>query len=93
MPEPMTQAWLDQVAEDILDPGQRIVDSHHHLWPSGQGMSYDFAALSADIHSGHAVQHSVFVECHSAYRTSGPAHLAPVHVIGGGLSGSEAALG
>ena len=75
MAEPMTQAWLDQVVEGVVDPAQRIVDPHHHLWPAGQGMAYDFVALATDVHSGHAVEHTVFVECHAAYRSSGPAHL------------------
>ena len=72
MVEPMTQDWLDQVVEDVVDPAQRIVDPHHHLWPAGQGMAYDFAALAADVHGGHAVEHTVFVECHAAYRHFGP---------------------
>ena len=25
--------WLKRVREDIIDPGQRIIDPHHHLWP------------------------------------------------------------
>jgi L-fuconolactonase len=78
VPEPMTQAWLDQVVEEVVDPAQRIVDPHHHLWPEGQGMPYGLAELSADVQSGHAVERTVFVECHSAYRTDGPAYLAPL---------------
>jgi L-fuconolactonase len=77
MPEPMTQEWLDQVVEDVLDPEQRIIDPHHHLWPAGRGMAYGLPELTADTTSGHAVKHSVFVECHAAYRKDGPAHLAP----------------
>jgi L-fuconolactonase len=77
MPQPMTQEWLDQVVEDVIDPAQRIVDPHHHLWPAGTGMPYGITELSADATSGHAVKASVFVECHAAYRKTGPAHLAP----------------
>ena len=25
-------AWLNQVIEDILEPGLPIIDAHHHLW-------------------------------------------------------------
>jgi len=77
MPQPMTQEWLDEVVEDVVDPEQRIVDPHHHLWPVGSGLPYGLAELTADATSGHAVKGTVFVECHAAYRNEGPAHLAP----------------
>jgi len=73
----MTQEWLDQVVEDVVDPSQRIIDPHHHLWPTGAGLGYDLAALTADVKSGHAVEKTVFVECNAAYRADGPAFLAP----------------
>ena len=75
MPEPMTQEWLDLVMEEVVDPGQRIVDPHHHMWPAGSGLPYGLAEFTADATSGHNVQRSVFVECHAAYRADGPAHL------------------
>ena len=68
MPEPSTQEWFDQVVEDVVDPAQRIVDPHHHLWPPGRGLSYGLADLTADVRSGHTVEHTVFVECNAAYR-------------------------
>lgn len=77
-PVPGSQAWLDQVVEDVVDPEQRIVDPHHHLWPAGGGLPYGLADLQADIGSGHCVEGTVFVECHAGYRPSGPAHLAAV---------------
>jgi L-fuconolactonase len=80
-PQPMTQAWLDQVVEEVVDPDQRIVDPHHHLWPAGRGMAYGLPELAADVASGHKVERTVFVECHAAYRTDGPPHLAPVSGI------------
>ena len=76
--EPGTQAWLDQVVEPIIDPDRRIVDPHHHLWPTRTGMRYDVDALVADTSSGHDVVATVFVECGAAYRTDGPQHLRPV---------------
>ena len=79
MPEPSTQEWLDQVDEAIIDPEQRIIDPHHHLWPEGGALPYGLADLTADaVGGGHAVQRTVFVECHAAYRSDGPAHLRPV---------------
>lgn len=78
MPEPMTQAWLDLVAEDVVDPDQRIVDPHHHLWPVGGMLPYGLADLTTDAGSGHLVERTVFIECRSAYRTDGPDHLRPL---------------
>ena len=31
------QAWLDQVIEAPIDPDQRIIDPHHHLWRRPEG--------------------------------------------------------
>jgi predicted TIM-barrel fold metal-dependent hydrolase len=78
MAEPMTQEWLDLVDEDIVDPEQPIVDPHHHLWPVGSGLPYGLTELTVDTTSGHHIERTVFVECHAAYRTDGPAHLAPI---------------
>ncbi len=76
MPDPLTQEWFDQVVEDVVDPAQRIVDPHHHLWPPSRGLPYGLADLTADARSGHAVEHTVFVECNAAYRDTGPKYLA-----------------
>jgi predicted TIM-barrel fold metal-dependent hydrolase len=76
--EPGSQAWLDQVEEPIVDPGRRIVDPHHHLWPPVGPMPYGVDQLDADTTSGHNVVSTVFVECRAAYRTDGPEHLRPV---------------
>ena len=77
-PPPGSDAWRALVEEDVVDPGQRIVDAHHHLWPSGGPLPYSLAELQADLGSGHRVEKSVFIECRAAYRTDGPAELAPV---------------
>jgi L-fuconolactonase len=77
-PTPGTDEWRALVDEPIVDPGQRMVDAHHHLWPPGEGMAYGLEELAADAGSGHDVVRTVFVECRSAYRTSGPPELAPV---------------
>lgn len=77
--EPMSQDWLSQVKEEVVDPQQRIVDPHHHLWPNGGAMPYGLPELTADaVAGGHHVVRTVFVECRAAYRPDGPAHLAPI---------------
>jgi predicted TIM-barrel fold metal-dependent hydrolase len=76
--EPGSQEWLDQVEEPIVEPGRRVVDPHHHLWPPGGSMPYGVDQLVADTTSGHNVVSTVFVECRAAYRADGPEHLRPV---------------
>ncbi len=71
----MTQEWLDQVVEDVIDPDQRIIDPHHHLWPVGGVLPYGIAELVADVRSGHRVDQTVFMECGAAYLADGPKHL------------------
>lgn len=73
--EPGSSEWLAQVDEDIVDPGQPIIDPHHHLWPEGQGIPYTLEDLHGDTGAGHNVVATVFMECHAAYRTDGPDHL------------------
>jgi L-fuconolactonase len=73
-----TDEWRALVDEPIVDPDQRMVDAHHHLWPPGEGMGFGLADLLADVGSGHDVVRTVFVECRSSYRTGGPPELAPV---------------
>jgi L-fuconolactonase len=77
-PAPGSQAWLDLVVEDVVDPDQRIIDPHHHLWSPGRGMRYGLEELHADVGDGHRVEHTVFVECGAAYDRSAPEELAPV---------------
>ena len=65
------QDWLDRHTEPVLDPDLPIVDPHHHLWMR-DGNVYLMADLLADIATGHNVVATVFEECHSMYRQSGP---------------------
>lgn len=69
--------WLNQLREDVIDPGREIVDPHHHLWPKPH-LSYDLEELWSDTQDGHNVTATVFMECGSAYRADGPEHLRPV---------------
>ena len=73
---PGSDEWRALVDEPVVDPDQRIVDAHHHLWPPGGPLPYSLAGLLADVGSGHKVERTVFMECRSAYHTDGPAALA-----------------
>lgn len=64
-------------AEEPLDPGQRIVDAHHHLYER-PGVRYLLDELKADLNSGHNVRATVFVQARSMLRTSGPEAMKPV---------------
>ncbi len=63
--------------EEILEPDLAICDPHHHLWdfPTDR---YLLPELLADLTSGHNVESTVFVECTSFYRASGPEELRVV---------------
>lgn len=73
-PPTIDQAWLDRHMEPIIDPERLIIDPHHHLW-ARETQTYMTAEAAADFGSGHRIAASVFVECWSGYRTSGPEHL------------------
>ena len=77
-PEPSSQAWLDSVFEDVVDPDAPIIDPHHHLWPVGGSLPFGLAELEADLGSGHNVVDTVFVECGAAYDRSTGDAFAPV---------------
>jgi L-fuconolactonase len=91
-----TDEWRALVDEPIVDPDQRMVDAHHHLWPPGEGMGYGLAELLADVGSGHDVVRTVFVECRSSYRAGGPPELAPVgetEFVAGAAADSDGLIG
>ncbi len=72
------EEWLArQPQEDIVDPALPIVDAHHHLWDRA-GFRYQLPEFSADVQTGHNIVATVYVDCGSAYRTSGPEPLRPV---------------
>ncbi|MEO6398993.1 MAG: amidohydrolase family protein [Tepidiformaceae bacterium] len=72
-----TAQWLDLVREEILEPERPIIDPHHHLWDRG-GNRYLIDELSADTGSGHNIVSTVFIECLSMFRATGPVELRPV---------------
>jgi L-fuconolactonase len=69
--------WLAKLTEDIIDPGLPIIDPHHHLWKARPD-PYLLADLVADLRTGHNVVATVFIQCRSEYRTSGPEEMQPV---------------
>ncbi len=71
------QAWTEKRQEKILEPQLPIVDPHHHVWDDQRGR-YLIDELSRDIHSGHNVVATVFIEAGAMYRAQGPKAMRPV---------------
>ncbi|MBV1905011.1 MAG: amidohydrolase family protein [Pseudomonadales bacterium] len=78
MAKPGSAEWLASVKENIIDPDQRILDPHHHLWRKSFLGTYLVDDLWKDTGSGHNVVKTVFVECGAEYRKDGPEHLKPL---------------
>ncbi len=74
---PVRDAWLARRTETILEPDLPIVDPHHHLWDRPDWL-YMLADLLADTNSGHNIVGTVFVQCRSMHRASGPEAFKPV---------------
>ena len=74
---PVRDAWLAARQEEILDPGQRIVDPHHHLWDR-PGWRYLLDDILADIRTGHDVRATVLVQARAFHRADGPEELRPI---------------
>ena len=78
------QEWLAQISEEIIDPEQRIIDPHHHLWPGASIDSSDnfnqylLEDLWADTSSGHNVTNTIFIDCSQCYWDSTDQALNPV---------------
>jgi predicted TIM-barrel fold metal-dependent hydrolase len=67
------QAWLDQVAEETLDPDLPICDPHHHLWEfrtERAAHKYLLEDILLDVNSGHNITSTVFIECGAMYRAN-----------------------
>jgi len=73
------KAWLaKRPAEAALEPDLPIIDPHHHFWDTPQRGRYLLSELLADIGGRHNIVATVFLECRSMYRKTGPAEMAPV---------------
>ena len=69
--------WLLSRHEEALDPGQPIVDAHHHLFDR-PGWRYLLDELLADIRTGHDVRATVYIQARAMYRSEGPEAMKPV---------------
>lgn len=78
--QPPRPEWLARAKpEEVFDPALSIVDAHMHLWHHPSGYRYFAEDYARDVRdSGHNLEASVFVECRSMYRTSGPEALRAV---------------
>jgi len=74
--------WLALTREEAIDPDLPICDPHHHLWNRTDDNHayprYLLDELLRDTASGHNIAKTVFIECGSHYRDSGPENLRPV---------------
>jgi predicted TIM-barrel fold metal-dependent hydrolase len=72
--QPPREDWLALAAPELaIEPDLPIIDTHMHLWHHPTGYRYFAEDYARDIEkSGHNVEASVFVECNSMYRASGP---------------------
>jgi L-fuconolactonase len=74
--------WLALTQEPTLEPEIAICDPHHHLWDLRLEripyQRYLLHELIADVHCGHAVRSTVFIEARAMYRPDGPVELRPV---------------
>jgi L-fuconolactonase len=69
--------WLGKLSEVILEPDLPIVDPHHHLWDH-PGSRYLLDELLDDVNSGHNIVATVFIQCGSGYRATGPEEMRPI---------------
>ena len=80
MPKPPTAFdlrpdWLALRTEPALDPGQPVIDSHHHLYQRPD-LRYLLDEYLADLNSGHDVRATVAVQARAMLRAEGPPELA-----------------
>ena len=74
--------WLALTQEPTLEPELPICDPHHHFWDFRLErlpyQRYLLHELAADVHGGHNVRSTVFIEARAMYRADGPEELRPV---------------
>jgi L-fuconolactonase len=70
--------WLARHVEEVLEPDLPIVDAHHHMWWRPPE-AYQHTEMVEDIRAGgHAITHTVFVQCNAMYRSDGPEAMRPI---------------
>src|SRR4029453_10601319 len=74
--------WLALTQEPTLEPDIPICDPHHHFWDLRPEripyQRYLLPGLLADVHCGHNVRSTVFIETRAMYRPDGPVEMRPV---------------
>ena len=81
--------WLALTTEETYEPELPICDPHHHLWDTGYEPGVAFRTeqvanrylldeILTDTSSGHNIVSTVFIECASMYKSTGPESLRPV---------------
>src|ERR671924_861524 len=74
--------WLALTSEPTIEPELPICDPHHHFWDFRTErvpyQRYLLHELAADVHCGHNVRSTVFIEARAMYRPDGPVELRPV---------------
>src|ERR1044071_2178043 len=79
MDPPIRHDWLARWQEEIIEPDLPIVDPHHHLWDVPDwDTRYLHDDLLADLNSGHNIIATVFLQCWSMHKASGPEAMQPV---------------
>jgi L-fuconolactonase len=64
--------WLALHTEEVVEPALPMIDAHHHLWDfQEKGSRYRATDLVDDI-GRQNIRATVFIECHTHYRTDGP---------------------
>jgi L-fuconolactonase len=71
------EAWLLRaIPEPAIDADLPILDTHLHLWNFKKDHRYFIEEYARDVaECGHNIEASVYVECFSMYRATGPEHL------------------
>ncbi len=69
--------WLASHVEEVIDPGQPIIDAHHHLYDR-PGIRYLLDDMLADMRDGHNLRASVFVQARAMHRARGPEAMKPI---------------
>jgi hypothetical protein len=87
--------WLVKAeAEQTIEPGLPIIDPHHHLWIEGAVQTrFLLDEAAADFGSGHNIEQTCFVECHSVRAVHGLFVLRSKSVSGRGSRGSSSSRG
>ncbi len=63
--------WLARHCEPAFDPGQPVIDSHHHLYHR-PGLRYMLDDCLADLATGHDIRATVAVQARAMLRADGP---------------------